>query len=241
MGNLGRKEMGRQALWALWVAVICVALGEVDTVQEASGGSPVVVRHKLAHGRLRWRDMTANDHQMATNQGGFDDETRAMAYAQQQSSEQSVFSLDSTDTQEAAAQASRPAWNGEVQREANYLATSLDPVSSDSSPTSWEKTRRAALRRSREVSLKLEDMRAGDLELGDDDELEHHHAVSDSLRRLAAELSSLGQPDLGESQSAGTQSDEKIEKAKEKARLQMKTVTEAHLGRINVTKKHMKE
>ena len=83
---------------------------------------------------------------------------------------------------------------------------------------------------------------ADELDLGESGgDAENRAAMA--LRQLASQLS-IDQDedgDLGESMSMGVREPEKIEKAKEKARLQMKTLTEAHLGQIKVARKHMQE
>ena len=69
------------------------------------------------------------------------------------------------DVASAAHQAQRPAFNRKVRQEVGYLSTSksLDGVaeSSEVTPEAWEQTRRQALARSREVRMKMQDMRSG--------------------------------------------------------------------------------
>jgi len=229
------SEMGKLLVVALWVAIICVATGEVGATHE-SGPPSLAPRHKLA--AASWKDLSAEDKRMAAAQAGHAKHSASLRFAQRQSSEHGVFALQDAEWNQAAEQAKRPVFDERVQREVHYLSS----PEHESAAHSWQNTINSANQKDREARLKMAELRSGELDLGEAGDVAQHLSLSEGLNQLADALLT-GQRDLGESDdvSAMTQNNEKIQKAEEKARLEMKSITEAHLARINTAKKLMQE
>lgn len=227
---------------ALWAAVALVAAtSELESLEEQPAP--------------KWKDMTTRDRTMASLQANDGMNRRTRSFALQQQSDNGVFALNPEDTNSALQQSKRPALDQAAQREAGYLSTDLKvrPEALKVSPQALDRTRRQAVAHAREIEMKSEALREGGRELGESasmsaDKMPKTIAALRELASALAELNEVASSDdeLGESASiigtdAEQEKDQKIARAKEKARLQMAELTEKHLVKVSEDKRDMKE
>jgi hypothetical protein len=208
---------------------------EVQTLSEEEAPAPVA----SAGAKLTWKKMTADDKIMSKQQAEVSHfsgsmSTKEHSFAEQQGSEKELFALSSKDQELAVGQSTAKLGLGGA-RTLRYLTTPLSKTSAhDVNLHHLANIQKQADERARQLQQDLVDLQAPARK---HDELHHLlNAVHEAITKNAEEDTELGE---GMDMSVGKH--ERVEKAEQKARIEMTAETKRHQADIKTYRREMKE
>lgn len=207
---------------------------EVQTLGEEDAPAAVA-----AGGKLTWKQMTADDKTMAKQQAVVSHFSGSMSskehsFARQQGSQKELFALSSEDQELAEGQSTSKLGDGGA-RTLRYLTTPLSKMSAhDVNLHHLADIQKQADERAKQLQKDLADLRAP---------VRKHQELHQLLSAVQQAITKNADEDtdLGEGMDMSVGKHERVEKAEQKARIEMSAETKRHQADIQTYRREMKE